>query len=151
MLLLTLAASSVLALSTPQPTVDAAMVSSVSSATAKKDDSFTFKTTETTVAAGMTIPAGTIGHGIVTAVSAAAGTHRGTLSLQPKYLILSDGKHLAVQAEDSTAYAARRHLFPFPIPLPGVLLVGGAQNPGGDVTIGPGTHFRIIVQASETH
>ncbi len=153
MLLQTLAAAAMLAASTPSPAavVDATMAGSVSSATAKVGDSFTFTTVQPVQVNGLHIPAGTLGHGVVTAVSAAAGTHRGTLSLQPQYLILAGGTHEPVQAVDSTAYAARRHLFPFPVPLPGVILIGGVQNPGSDVTIGPGTHFRISILPNETH
>jgi len=119
------------------------MVSTVDSASAKIGDRFTFRTTHEVHDGAIDIPAGTPGEGVVSDVSPAAGSHRGTLSLAPKYLILDGGRHLAVAALTPTAYAARRHVFPFPLPLPGGFLVGGVQNPGGNVRIGPGTTFEV--------
>ena len=129
----------------PQLRIPVTMVSSVSSATAKLGDTFTFKTTETVQDGALAIPAGTQGRGIVTAVSPAAGTHRGTLELLPQYLQLSNGARIAVVPASSkdASYAAPRHVFPFPLPFPGVFIIGGIVNPGGNVTIGPGTDFTI--------
>jgi len=119
------------------------MVSTVDSGSAKIGDRFAFRTTREAHAGNIDIPSGTAGEGVVSDVSPAAGSHRGTLSLMPKYLILADGRRLAVAPLTPTAYAARRHVFPFPLPLPGVFIVGGVQNPGGNVRIGPGTTFDV--------
>jgi hypothetical protein len=122
------------------------MVSSVNSGNAKVGDTFTFRTTQDVHDGDTTIPSGSLGHGIVTAVSPAAGAHRGTLSLQPQYIDLASGTrvNVAPAAVGSTDYAARRHLFPFPIPVAGIVVVGGVMNPGGNITIGPGTTFDVV-------
>ncbi|HEV3154303.1 MAG TPA: hypothetical protein VGZ02_10905 [Candidatus Baltobacteraceae bacterium] len=125
--------------------VTAEMVSTVDSATAKTGDMFTFKTTQNAQIGDQQIPAGTTGQGVVAAVSAASGAHRGTLSLTPQFLVLADGRHIHVAAATPTSYAARRHIFPFPIPVPGVVMVGGIENPGGNVRIGPGTTFAVVI------
>jgi hypothetical protein len=124
------------------------MVSSVNSGTAKVGESFTFRTTQTVRAGDVTIPVGTNGRGVVSAVSPAAGTHRGEVTLEPQELDLTTGERVNVQPAGSTNYVARRHVFPFPIPVPGVVVVGGAVNPGGNVTIGPGTNFEVITGPS---
>jgi len=128
--------------------ISVTMVSSVSSANAKIGDPFVFRTRQDVRAGAVDIPAGTVGHGIVSAVSAAAGTHRGSLSLTPQYLVLASGDRVPVTSADSK-YAARRHLFPIPMPFPGVFVVGGLVNPGGNVTIGPGTNFDVVT--SDAH
>lgn len=123
------------------------MVSSVNSASAKVGDAFDFRTTQDVRAGSTLIPSGTLGHGIVSAVSHAAGNHRGTLTLAPQYLILASGERVTV-ASTTESYAARRHVFPFLVP--GVIV--GVENPGGNVTIGPGTNFKVVTgPASSTH
>ncbi|HEY9179787.1 MAG TPA: hypothetical protein VIO32_03645 [Candidatus Baltobacteraceae bacterium] len=128
------------------------MVSTVDSTTAKAGDPFTFRTTQTETSGTLTIPSGTLGHGVVAAVWAASGTHRGTLLLQPQYLQLSDGRQIRVSAQNSRGqpFAARRHVFPFPVPLGGVFVVGGVENPGSNVKIGPGTTFEVLLGDAET-
>ena len=122
------------------------MVSSVSSATAQIGDRFTFRTTENVQVENTLVPAGTLGYGIVTAVSHAVGTHRGTLTLNPEYLQLASQVQLSVvpASASDTSYAARRHLFPALFPIGPFIVVGGVQNPGRDVTIGPGTNFDVV-------
>jgi hypothetical protein len=122
------------------------MVSSVNSGAAKVGDAFTFRTTQSVRDGRLTIPAGTLGHGIVTAVSPAAGAHRGSVTLLPQYVEPVAGTKIDVApaTPGATAFAARRHLFPFPVPVPGVIVVGGVINPGGNVTIGPGTSFDVV-------
>jgi len=131
--------------------IPATMVSSVNSASAKAGDPFTFRTTQPAHVGAVTISSGTIGHGVVKSVSPAAGTRRGSLSLQPRYLELPGGKCIAVTSDDggSTTYSARRHVFPFPVPVPGLIVVGGVVNPGGNVAIGPGTKFNVVATGTE--
>lgn len=135
----------------PGVQIPVAMVSSVTSSNAKVGDGFEFRTTQVAQSDGTTIPTGSIGHGIVTAVSAAAGTHRGTLTLEPQYIELGSGAHLAVApaTKGATSFAARRHVFPFPIPFPGVIVIGGVDNPGANVTIGPGTIFNVVIASPQ--
>lgn len=129
----------------PGTTIPTTMVTSVNSGTAKVGDAFTFRTTQSVRAGAVTIPAGTLGHGVVTAVSPAAGSRRGTITLAPQTLDVPGMKPVKVAAASSTSFAARRHVFPFPIPV--FIVVGGVVNPGGDVTIGPGTNFDIVITA----
>ncbi len=126
--------------------IPATMVSSVNSANAKAGDAFTFRTTRVTHVGTVTIAEGVIGRGVVKSVSPAADTRRGSLSLQPQYLELPGGKCIAVSPDNgrSTTYSARKHVFPFPVPVPGLIVVGGVVNPGGNVTIGPGTNFNVV-------
>lgn len=148
---LAFAATLLLAAATPAAggmPIPATMVTTVNSGTAKVGDPFTFRTTQSVEAGRVSIPAGTLGHGVVTAVSPAAGSHRGTLTLAPQYLQLPGRKRVTVVPGTSTSYAARRHLFPIPIPFPGFIIVGGEVNPGGDVTIGPGTNFDVVITPS---
>ncbi len=143
--------SAALAATVPVPagiSIPATMVSSVSSKTAKVGDTFTFRTTKNVRAGALFVPANTPGEGVVSAVSHAAGTRRGTLTLTPQRITLASGQILTVAAAGGGAYAARRHVFALPIPLPGVLLIGGVENPGRDVTIGPGTDFTVVTTAA---
>ena len=136
--------------------IPATMVSSVSSRTAKVGDAFVFRTTQSVRAGSVTIPAGSIGHGVVSAVTRAAGTKRGSLALLPQTLDVAPGAsapgapgRIFVAAPDTGGlqHRARRHFFPFPIPVPGAFVVGALVNPGGDVTVGPGTAFTVVTAA----
>ncbi len=138
-------AAIVIATVTPGVHIPATMVTTVSSSAAKVGDPFAFRTTRAAQIGSVTVPLGSIGYGIITAVSAAAGAHRGSLTLEPEYIVVEPDRHVPVGPETPAAmsYAARRHVFPFPIPVPGVVLVGGVEN-SGNVTIGPGTSFQVI-------
>lgn len=139
-------AAAVLLGTVTQVRIPVTMVSSVNSATAHVGDSFTFRTTESARVSNTFVPAGTLGYGVVTAVSHAVGTHRGTLTLNPQYLQLTSGARVDVVPASSgeTSYAARRHFFPGIVPVGPIIVVGGVQNPGRDVTIGPGTNFDVV-------
>lgn len=126
--------------------IPVAMVSTVTSASAQVGDAFTFRTTQSVRVGDRLVFAGTLGHGVVTAASHAVGTHRGTLTLDPQYLELGSGIRLRVTSATAgeTSYQARRHIFPALVPVGGIIVIGGIQNPGRDVTIGPGTNFDVV-------
>lgn len=119
----------------------------LSSRDAKAGDHFTFSITEDTHAGALLIPKGTRGQGVVRSVSAAAGTHRGSLVLAPEF-VLFDGTRVPVrESGNALAQTARRHTFPLLVPVAGFIAVGAFQNPGGNVTLGKGTLFRVETQA----
>ncbi|HEX3671841.1 MAG TPA: hypothetical protein VHT92_09095 [Candidatus Cybelea sp.] len=78
--------------------VAAEMMESVDSAEARPGDFFRFQTVNAvTVGAQVAIPSRTMGYGVV-AVAAPAGrdARPGVLVLEPRYLVLPDGRHLGV-------------------------------------------------------
>ncbi len=80
------------------------MMESVDSSDARPGDFFRFETVNAvTGGARVVIPARTMGYGVV-AVASPAGrdAHPGTLVLEPRYLVLPDGKHLGVVLNHNT-------------------------------------------------
>lgn len=131
--------------------IPVAMTSTVSSTASKIGDTFTFRTTQDVRVEDSTLRAGSIGHGVVTAVERAKKTQRGTITLEPQYIELPGGKRLAVESADpnSTTFAGRAHYFPMPVPFMGAFIISGVRNPGHDVTIGPGTEFDVVPSYSD--
>lgn len=80
------------------------MMESVDSADARPGDFFRFETVNAvTSGARVIIPARTMGYGVVAVASAAGRDARpGTLVLEPRYLVLPDGKHLGVVLNHNT-------------------------------------------------
>lgn len=145
MTVLSLVAAVLISAVTPGAHIPVTMLTTVASGSAKVGDSFEFRTTRAVQIGSLTVPLGSIGHGIVTAVSAAAGAHRGSLTLEPQYIVVDSNQRIPVgpTTSETMNYTARRHIFPFPVPVPGVVLIGGIEN-SGNVTIGPGTSFQVI-------
>jgi hypothetical protein len=84
--------------------VAAQMMESVDSSDARPGDFFRFETVNAvTNGAKVVIPARTIGYGIVTVASPAGrDAHPGTLVLEPRYLMLPDGKRLGIVLNHNT-------------------------------------------------
>lgn len=80
------------------------MMESVDSADARPGDFFRFETVNAvTSGARVVIPARTMGYGVVAVASPAGrGARPGTLVLEPRYLMLPDGKHLGVVLNHNT-------------------------------------------------
>jgi hypothetical protein len=78
--------------------VAAEMMESVDSSDARPGDFFRFQTVNAvTVGAAIAIPERTLGYGVVTVASPAGRDARpGVLVLEPRYLVLPDGRHLGV-------------------------------------------------------
>jgi hypothetical protein len=78
--------------------VAAEMMESVDSADARPGDFFRFQTVNAvTAGATVVIPERTMGYGVVTVASPAGRDARpGVLVLEPRYLVLPNGKHLGV-------------------------------------------------------
>lgn len=84
--------------------VAAQMMDSVDSTDARPGDFFRFETVNAvTNGAKVVIPARTMGYGVVTVASPAGrDAHPGTLVLEPRYLMLPDGKRLGVVLNHNT-------------------------------------------------
>jgi hypothetical protein len=80
------------------------MMESVDSTDARPGDFFRFETVNAvTSGARVVIPARTMGYGVVAVASPAGRNARpGTLVLEPRYLVLPDGKHLGVVLNHNT-------------------------------------------------
>ncbi len=78
--------------------VAAEMMESVDSSDARPGDFFRFQTVNAvTAGARVVIPSRTIGYGVVTVASPAGrDAHPGVLVLEPRYLVLPDGRHLGI-------------------------------------------------------
>jgi hypothetical protein len=138
--------------------IAAEMLDRVASASARVGDAFRFRTTEEmTLEDGMTIPAGTLGYGIVRDASAAARhDHNGVIALEPRYLIVEkpDGSAARVEvAMNPTlplAYTPDTTLIEkgishIPLPVPGLVMTGvNAVRWGKNITVGPGFAFSVL-------
>jgi hypothetical protein len=82
----------------PCTVVAAEMMEGVDSSDARPGDFFRFQTVNAvTAGARVVIPARTMGFGVVTVASPAGrDAHPGVLVLEPRYLVLPEGKHLGV-------------------------------------------------------
>jgi hypothetical protein len=132
------------------------MMESVDSSTARPGDFFRFETVNAvTSGADVAIPQRTMGYGIV-AVAAPAGPHDarpGTLVLEPRYLLLPDGRHMGVVLNHNTdglARAGANSAIPGylgAIPVPGVGAAIGIFNyfrKGKNIVVPRGTIFTIF-------
>ncbi|MBV8363723.1 MAG: hypothetical protein JO193_04085 [Candidatus Eremiobacteraeota bacterium] len=127
----------------------------VNSAKAHPGDFFRFKTiNDVTDRTHIIIPARTVGWGIVTIASPAGrGGRAGTLVLEPRYLVLPDGRKLGVvldhKPSDLAQSGASNSLPGYlgAIPVPGFGAAIGAFNyfhHGKDITVPRGTLFAIF-------
>ncbi|MBV8197867.1 MAG: hypothetical protein JO263_07015 [Candidatus Eremiobacteraeota bacterium] len=132
------------------------MMESVDSSDARPGDFFRFETINAvTAGASVVIPARTMGYGIV-AVASPAGTHDarpGVLVLEPRYLMLPDGRHLGVVMNHNTDELSRAGAnagipgYLGAIPVPGVGAAIGIFNyfrKGKDIVVRRGTMFTVF-------
>jgi len=135
------------------------MIDTVDSMTAKPGQAFRFQTTEPgaivvpTEPEGIPVPKGTIGWGVVRAVSAASrGNHYGTVTLEPRYLVLPKGKVMQVSmnptlpsALASNTPGVEKAVSHVPIPIPGIAMTAvNTVRFGKNVRIGPGYTFSVV-------
>ncbi|HEX4013195.1 MAG TPA: hypothetical protein VHX17_04790 [Candidatus Cybelea sp.] len=131
------------------------MMDKVDSSDARPGDFFRFETINA-VTAGPTIviPARTMGEGIVAVASPASRDARpGTLVLEPRYLMLPDGKHLPVVLNHNTANLVENGAstgipgYLGAIPVPGVGAAIGVFNyfhKGKNIVVPRGTAFTVF-------
>ncbi len=136
--------------------VAAEMLDNVDSSDARPGDFFRFETVNAvTNGAQVAIPSRTEGYGVVT-VAAPAGVHDarpGTLVLEPRYLMLPDGRRLGVVLNHNTDGLERAGAtagipgYLGAIPLPGVGAAVGVFNyfrKGKNIVVRRGTMFSIF-------
>ncbi|GAC1537929.1 MAG: hypothetical protein NVS2B17_11250 [Candidatus Velthaea sp.] len=133
--------------------IPAAMFDRLDSATARPGQVFRFKTTRTAAPNGILIPPGTIGVGVVRAVTRAGRRNRyGSLAIEPRYLVLPHARQQQVSMDPTLPAAwssnepnlekAAGHV---PIPLPGLAMSAvNIVRFGRDVTLGPGFVFDVV-------
>ncbi|MDP9017164.1 MAG: hypothetical protein M3N19_02445 [Candidatus Eremiobacteraeota bacterium] len=130
-------------------------VDEVDSGTAKAGDFFRFQTVNAVTAGNrIVIPARTMGWGLVAIASPAGrGGRAGTLVLEPRYLLLPDGRKLGVVLDHSASALEKNGLsnnlpgYLGAIPVPGVGVAIGAFNyfhHGKDITVPKGTMFAVF-------
>lgn len=132
------------------------MMDGVDSSTARPGDFFRFETVNAvTSGVAVAIPQRTMGYGVV-AVASPAGPHDarpGTLVLEPRYLVLPDGRHLGVVLNHNTdglERAGANSAIPGylgAIPVPGVGAAIGIFNyfrKGKNIVVPRGTLFTIF-------
>jgi hypothetical protein len=139
----------------PCTVVAVEMLENVGSADARPGDFFRFETVNAvTSGAKVVIPARTLGYGIV-AVAAPAGRQNrpGTLVLEPRYLVLPNGRHVGVvlnHNSDSLQKTGAGMVVPGylgAIPIPGVgLAIAGFNyfHHGKDIVVPRGLIFTIF-------
>lgn len=131
------------------------VIDSVDSADARAGDFFRFQTVNAVTNGNhIAIPARTMGYGIVAIASPAGRSGRvGTLVLEPRYLVLPDGKKLGVVMNHNTAglqesgTSGNMPGYLGAIPVPGVGAAIGIFNyfhRGKDIEVPRGTVFTIF-------
>lgn len=144
------------------------MLDSVDSSNARPGDFFRFETVNAVTArTKIVIPARTLGYGIVSIASPAGrGGRAGTLVLEPRYLVLPNGRHLGVVLDHNTSDMARSgqshdlpgYLGAVPVPAFGAAIgVFNYFHRGQNVEVKRGTLFTIFpsddphVERCQTH
>jgi hypothetical protein len=132
------------------------MMDKVDSSDARPGDFFRFETINAvTAGAAVVVPERTMGEGVV-AVASPAGAHDarpGTLVLEPRYLILPNGKHLDVVLNHNTTSLIENGAsvgipgYLGAIPIPGVGAAIGVFNyfhKGKNILVPRGTEFTVF-------
>jgi len=106
---------------------------------------FSFETTEAVTIAGRTVPAGTLGDGVVDTVRPGNGRNVGSLAISAKALHPTDGSAISVALPDADTglrspgqFGTRR----------GSVLVG-ARRDGSNVVYERGMRFSVVVPAPD--
>jgi len=139
----------------PCTVVAVEMLEGVDSAQARPGDFFRFETVNAvTSGARVVIPARTLGYGIVAVASPAGRQNRpGVLVLEPRYLVLPNGRHVGVvlnHNSDSLQKAGASEVVPGylgAIPIPGVgLAIAGFNyfHHGKNIVVPRGLIFTVF-------
>lgn len=166
-LLLALASIVAVVVSAPSPgraakvcawSIPVEMADNVFSGNAKAGAPFKFRVTEDAAADdGTQIPAGTMGYGIIRSASAAGRhNHDGSLSLEPRYLLVPKAKGgfnrvditmnptlpVVWTPSEPLLNKAASHV---PLPIPGLVMSGvNMVRWGRNITLGPGFSFTVL-------
>ena len=142
--------------------IPAGMVDRVESANARTGGSFRFATTaDVTLEDGTFVPSGTPGYGVIRSASSAGRRNRdGSLSLEPRYLVVAKAKTgpkridvtmtptlpVTWSPSEPLLNKAASHV---PLPIPGLIMTGVNQvRWGRNITLGPGFAFSVLPVAN---
>ncbi len=134
------------------------MVDKVESRYAKAGWAFRFRSTDDAGAPdGTKIPAGTLGYGVIRSADAAGRhNHDGSLSIEPRYLLVRVPQRGTVRVEvtmnptlpvvwspsQTMLSKAASHV---PLPIPGLVMSGVNEvRWGRNITLGPGFKFSVL-------
>ena len=146
------------------------MLDKVDSKEARPGGEFRFRVTQTTQLSGVSVPAGSIGYGVVREADAAGRhNHDGSLALEPRYIILlrprpQAGSHVKATKETGTLSRVEVTMNPtlpvvwspsepllqkgishVPLPVPGIAMTAiNTVRWGRNITLGPGFFFSVI-------
>ncbi|MGC1381059.1 MAG: hypothetical protein WA814_08560 [Candidatus Baltobacteraceae bacterium] len=131
------------------PLIPATMLSTVASAGGFSGQVFSFKTTETTSSNGLTVPAGSMGYGVVlSAIPASNRARNGIVVLEPRFLIV-DGQQVQIAGDPRDASILSHDpsivgVGAGAIPVPGLGFALDEAIKGSNITIGPGYNFHVV-------
>jgi hypothetical protein len=139
--------------------IPAEMIDTLDSATARPGRAFRFMITEdstiqlASLPDPLPVPRWTLGWGVVRAVSSASrGNHYGSLTLEPRYLVLPDGRVVQVSMNPTLPASISRDtpgvekaISHVPIPIPGLAMTAvNTLRRGRDVIVGLGFTFSVV-------
>jgi hypothetical protein len=128
--------------------IPAEMISTVDSQQGFSGQVFQFKTTQTVESDGFTVPAGTLGYGVVlNAIPASNRARNGIIVLEPRFLIVNgqqvqiagDPADGSILTHDPSVAALGARVVPF-----GGGIAADEAIKGQDITIGPGYTFHVV-------
>ena len=148
-------------------TIPVTMMDKVDSKSARSGGVFRFRVTQpVSLAGGTEIPVGTIGYGIIReADPAGRRAHDGSLSLEPRYLLVRKPRPQAGSRVKSAGVAVvsvtmnptlpvvwtpnepllQKGLSRVPLPVPGIAMTAiNTLRWGRNITLGPGFNFSVI-------
>jgi hypothetical protein len=128
--------------------VPVALLDALSTKDAQAGETFRFETLSDVQAGQVTIPAQTMGEGIVKTAHTGHFMSSSKLELQPVALHLASGEEIPVTFDPSTEPngKSQAHIFPFPVMFVPVPLFGAFINPAKEVSVPVGTRFSVVTR-----
>jgi hypothetical protein len=129
--------------------IPATMLTTVTSASGYSGQVFRFKTTAVGSFNGVSIPAGSIGYGVVrSAIPASNHARNGVVVLEPRFILVG-GQQMQISGDPRDSSILTHGPNPIgtgagAIPVPGVGLAVNEAIHGTNITIGPGYNFHIV-------
>jgi hypothetical protein len=149
---------------TPAPkcaaSIPVVMAEKVTSDQSIPDQYFRFITVASTRFGSLTVAKGLSGYGIVRNVTAAGRRDvYGSVTLEPRYIVLGRGKRLDVTMDPTIPVALTsrtptvdQYASHIPIPVPGIAMSAvNLVRFGKNVTLGPGFPFKVVPLFDPTH
>jgi len=142
------------------------MVDKIDSKEARSGGEFRFRVTQTTQLNGVSVPAGTLGYGVIREADAAGRhDHDGSLALEPRYLMVARPRPQAGSREKGGGFTrvevtmnptlpvvwspgvtlVQQGISHIPLPVPGIAMTAiNTVRWGRNITLGPGFKFSVI-------